>query len=66
MAQIAHHSEDPTARSVVAYYVMTIVLAAFVLLFRGKLAATVDLVAGAFYLLMTAFFYQASARRTRR
>ena len=44
-----------------AYYLLTILTGAFVLLFHGRLAFAVDLLVGAFYLATTAFFYGLSA-----
>jgi len=60
MTLIAQHSTNSNGRFVALYYVLTIALGAFVLLFHGRLAFAADLVAVAFYLAMTAFFYDFS------
>lgn len=61
--QVAMNS---SGRFVAIYYVFTIALGAFVLLFHGRLAFAVDLVAAAFYLTITALFYDFSKRVTHR
>jgi len=60
MTPIARQSTSPTGRLVALYYVLTIALGAFVLLFHGRLAFAADLAAAVFYLAMTAFFYDFS------
>ncbi|HTS07154.1 MAG TPA: hypothetical protein VMP68_16355 [Candidatus Eisenbacteria bacterium] len=65
MTPIAQDSTSPTSRLVSVYYIVTIVLGAFVLFFHGRLAFTVDLIAVVFYLAMTALFYDASKRLPR-
>lgn len=40
-----------------AYYLLTILTGAFVLVFHGRLAFAVDLVVGIVYLVVTAFLY---------
>lgn len=40
------------------YYLLSIFLGAFVLLFRGQFAFTADLIASVFYLAATALFYE--------
>ena len=62
MTLIRQGSTSSTGRFVAAYYVLTIALGAFVLLFQGRLAFAVDLVVVAFYLSMTALFYDFSKR----
>jgi len=52
-------------RVVALYYVLTIVMGAFVLLFHGRAALTADVIATIFYLAMTAFFYDLSKRVNR-
>lgn len=49
------------SRFIGAYYLLAILTGAFVLFFHGRLAFAVDLVAGAFYLVVTAFLYGLSA-----
>lgn len=64
-AQIAKRVPDRTPRVgskfVAAYYLLTIVTGAFVLLFHGRLALVADLVVAFFYLAVTAFLYGLSA-----
>jgi Ca2+/Na+ antiporter len=62
MSPIAKDSTNPITRLVAVYYVLTIALGAFVLLFHGRLAFAVDLVAVVFYLALTAFVYDFSKR----
>jgi len=52
----------PASKLVAVYYVVTIALGSLVLLFHGKLALAVDLIAVVFYLAVTALFYEFSAR----
>ena len=49
------------SRIIAAYYLLTILTGAFVLLFHGRLAFAVDLLIGTFYLVVTAFLYALSA-----
>jgi len=44
-----------------AYYLLTILTGAFVLVFHGRLAFAADLLVGVFYLVVTAFLYGVSA-----
>lgn len=64
-AEIAKHIPERSPRVgskfVGAYYLLTIVTGAFVLLFHGRLAFAVDIVVGIFYLVVTAFLYGMSA-----
>lgn len=48
-------------RIIAAYYLITILTGAFVLVFHGRLAFAVDLMVGTFYLVVTAFLYGFSA-----
>jgi len=50
-------------RFIGAYYLLTIMTGAFVLLFHGRLALAADLVVAVCYLAITAFLYGMSARR---
>lgn len=66
---IAQASTKHRARFVGAYYVLTILMGAFVLFFHGKLALMADLVATAFYIAITLLFYdlfRPANRRTTR
>ena len=61
-----HTAERParsTSRFVGAYYLLTILTGAFLLLVHGRLAFVVDLLVGVFYLVVTAFLYGVSASR---
>jgi hypothetical protein len=49
------------SRFIGAYYLLAILTGAFVLFFHGRMAFAVDLLVGAFYLAVTAFFYGLSA-----
>jgi hypothetical protein len=51
-----------------AYYLLTILTGAFVLVFHGRLAFAVDLLVGIFYLVVTAFLYgfSSSANKSRK
>lgn len=53
------------SRIIGAYYLLTILTGAFVLVFQGRLAFAADLMVGIFYLVVTAFLYglSASARK---
>ena len=59
--RITEASPPVGSRFVAAYYLLAILTGAFVLFFRGRLAFTVDLLVGAFYLAATAFLYGLSA-----
>ena len=48
------------SRFVVLYYLLTILLGAFVLLFHGPVALTADVIATVFYLALTGLFYDLS------
>jgi hypothetical protein len=52
-------------RVVALYYVLTIVMGAFVLWFQGRAALTADVIATIFYLALTALFYDLSKRVNR-
>ncbi len=56
------------SRIIGAYYLLTVLTGAFLLLFQGRLAFAVDLLLGIFYLVVTAFLYgvSASANKSRR
>jgi hypothetical protein len=62
MNVIPRTSKIPASKLVAVYYVITIALGSFVLLFHGKLALAVDLIAVVFYLAVTALFYEFSER----
>ena len=62
MTPITQHATISTTRLVAVYYVLTIAFGAFVLLFHGRLALAVDLIAVVCYLAMTAAFYEFSKR----
>jgi hypothetical protein len=65
---MTHITMDVTrfrGRFVALYYVLTIVMGAFVLLFHGRAALTADVIATIFYLAMTALFYDLSRRVNR-
>lgn len=66
-ADIANHIAEKPPRSssklVGAYYLLTILTGAFVLLIHGRLAFAADLLVGVFYLVATAFLYGVSASR---
>lgn len=48
------------SRFVALYYLLTILMGAFVLLFHGRAALTADVIATVFYLALTALFYDLS------
>ena len=64
--QISDDKPRVDSRIIGAYYLLTILTGAFVLVFQGRLAFAVDLLIGIFYLVVTAFFYglSASANKT--
>jgi hypothetical protein len=47
-------------RFVALYYLLTILMGAFVLLFHGRAALAADVIATVFYLALTALFYDLS------
>lgn len=47
-------------RFVALYYLLTILMGALVLLFHGRMALTIDVIATVFYLALTALFYDLS------
>jgi hypothetical protein len=53
------------SRFIGAYYLLTILTGAFVLLFHGRLAFAVDVVVAAFYFAVTAFLYGLSVSSNR-
>lgn len=59
--QISEGKPRVGSRIIAAYYLITILTGAFVLLFHGRLAFAVDLTVGTFYLVVTAFLYGFSA-----
>ena len=71
-AEITKHIPESSprvgSRMIGAYYLLTIVTGAFVLLFHGRMAFAVDVLVGVFYLVVTAFLYglSASAKNARR
>ena len=54
------------SRLIAAYYLLTVMTGAFLVLFHGRLAFAADLVVGVFYLLATAFLYGLSAANKRK
>ena len=65
--QISGSKPRVGSRIIGAYYLLTILTGAFVLVFNGRMAFAVDLLVGIFYLVVTAFLYglSASANRTK-
>ena len=59
--QISDDKPRVDSRIIGAYYLLTILTGAFVLVFHGRLAFVVDLLIGIFYLVVTAFLYGLSA-----
>ncbi len=57
---IAQASSRHGAKFVGAYYLLTILMGAFVLFFHGRMALTADLLASIFYIAITVFFYELS------
>jgi hypothetical protein len=53
------------SRFVALYYLLTIVMGAFVLLFHGRVALTADIIATVCYLVLTAVFYDLSKQANR-
>jgi hypothetical protein len=66
---MTHITMDVTTRSrgrfVALYYLVTILMGGFVLVFHGRAALTADVIASVFYLALTAFFYDLSKQRNR-
>lgn len=50
---------------VALYYLITILMGAFVLLFHGRAAVTADVIATVFYLALTVLFYDVSKQVNR-
>ena len=65
--QISDDKPRVDSRIIGAYYLLTILTGAFVLVFHGRLAFVVDLLIGIFYLVVTAFLYglSTSANKTK-
>jgi hypothetical protein len=59
--QIAEGKKPIGSRFIGAYYLLTILTGAFVLVFHGRFTFAVDLLVGIFYLVVTAFLYGFSA-----
>ena len=55
--QISERKPRVDSRIVGAYYLLTILTGAFVLVFQGRLAFAADVLVGVFYLVVTAFLY---------
>jgi hypothetical protein len=53
-------------RFVALYYLLTILMGAFVLFFHGRVALTADIIATVFYLAATALFYDLSKPANRK
>ena len=66
MGPITQIPTNRNSRFVAGYYVITIALGVFVLLFHGRLALAADLIAIVFYVAMTAVFYDVSKRMAHR
>ncbi len=63
--QVSDSKPRVGSRIIGAYYLLTILTGAFVLVFNGRMAFTVDLLVGVFYLVVTAFLYSLSASANR-
>lgn len=61
--QISGSKSRVGSRIIGAYYLLTILTGAFVLVFSGRLAFAVDLLVGILYLVVTAFLYALSANK---
>ena len=59
--QLSESRPRVDSRIIGAYYLLTILTGAFVLVFHGRLAFAADLLIGVFYLVVTAFLYGVSA-----
>lgn len=63
--EVTKHIQESSSRVrsglVGAYYLLTIATGAFVLLFHGRRAFSVDLMVGILYLVVTAFLYGMSS-----
>jgi len=66
MGRIARVVPSHGTQFVGAYYLLTVLTGAFVLLFHGRLAFAADLIASVFYIAMTALFYDLSKTVNRR
>lgn len=64
--QISNGKPRVGSRIIGAYYLLTILTGAFVMVFQGRLAFAADLVIGILYLVVTAFLYAASASANKR
>ncbi len=64
--QISEAKSGVGSRSIGAYYLVTILTGAFVLLFHGRFAFAADVFVGIVYLTVTAFLYGLSASKTKR
>ena len=64
--QISETKPRVDSRIIGAYYLLTILTGAFVLVFHGRLAFAVDLLIGVFYLVVTAFLYAVSTSANKR
>jgi hypothetical protein len=53
------------SRFVALYYLLTILMGAFILFFHGRVALTADIIATVFYLAATALFYDLSKQVNR-
>lgn len=53
------------SRFVALYYLLTILMGAFILFFHGRVALTADIIATVFYLAVTAVFYDMSRQVNR-
>lgn len=61
LKRIGKSSPRVASKFVGLYYLLTILTGAFVLFFHGRFAFAADLLAGIFYLVVTAFLYGFSA-----
>jgi hypothetical protein len=66
MGRIVEEAPRHRTKMVGVYYLLTILTGAFVLFFHGRLAFAADLIVSAFYIAVTAFFYDLSRRVNRR
>ena len=55
--QISDGKTRVGSRIIGAYYLLTVLTGAFVLVFQGRLAFAADVLVGIFYLVVTAFLY---------
>jgi len=63
--QISDGKPRVGSRIIGAYYLLTVLTGAFVMVFHGRLAFAADLLIGTFYLVVTAFLYGISASANR-